>query len=961
MRQILSKHRKELIQTLALLLVFLFCAVTILRQPEYVPGNVLQDRYELLPEEMTVSTGIDDVSEGEIYDDLPEEPEPEPPEEIPPEEVPPEEEKEEQPEEEKPQEQPEEEKPEEEKPEEQPEEKPEEQPEEEKPKEQKPEEKPQDDQKPADEEPEKDPEEKEEDPQDPGQGEQPGDNEDQDDPDRKPGSDPDKPVEDEDADGGNKTGPADDDKPTGDEGDGKTGQEDPLPQRDPDEAIIVTDLNGYDNPRIITYSELPDALLSFRAYIENAEEDMDLRVRLSNDETGSNGTYLTADGDRYQAALANGRNRITLYLRKNGVTDYSITYTIRYVPDKASEENPSVGANPPVITAFGSSGTDDFTEPIRNPNYSFRVQAVDYQGRYLPYDNIQIVFTPEVGESRVLNVPTGSGIYEYDLFFEPPVSGESYQAKVTVTAWDNDGNSTFRSYTLTYVDVSEGTVIGRVGVYIDLTTIGFGIEYGGYEYEVKKGDKASDAVLAALDYYGITPIYSGTAHDNFYLRGISTGFLCYGAEIPSMLEDLLVLDGLPPTQGYSNDSLSEFDFTAGSGWMYTIDGVSYPGRGMSRFELTGSETITLRFTLAMGKDLGLTSYDKGLLSHYCGSWFNGAYHPHHVYEDGGGAVEPGGTCEEEGKIMTWHCLICQHYFMSADHESEPAGYESEIVDEPYITTPAGTHQWEETSKVEPTATEDGYIEYTCKVCHETKRDVLPKTGEEHTEHEWEETSRVEPTATEDGYVEYTCKVCHETKRDVLPKTGEEHTEHEWEETSRVEPTATEDGYVEYTCKVCHETKRDVLPKTGEEHTEHSWEEVSRTEATESAPGEVIYRCSVCGEERTEVLPQLEHTEHSWEEISRTEATESAPGEVVYRCSVCGEERTEVLPQLEHTEHSWEEVSRTEPTATEDGAVTYRCSVCGEERTDVLPKTGEEGGGESGEGGEDGESGEGGGA
>ena len=30
---------------------------------------------------------------------------------------------------------------------------------------------------------------------------------------------------------------------------------------------------------------------------------------------------------------------------------------------------------------------------------------------------------------------------------------------------------------------------------------------------------------------------------------------------------------------------------------------------------------------------------------------------------------------------------------------------------------------------------------------------------------------MEPTATKDGYVEYTCKRCGETKRETLPATG----------------------------------------------------------------------------------------------------------------------------------------------------------------------------------------------
>ena len=68
---------------------------------------------------------------------------------------------------------------------------------------------------------------------------------------------------------------------------------------------------------------------------------------------------------------------------------------------------------------------------------------------------------------------------------------------------------------------------------------------------------------------------------------------------------------------------------------------------------------------------------------------------------------------------------------------------------------------------------------------------------------------MEPTETEDGYIEYTCTICGETYREVLPATG-----HDFVETDRVEPTETEDGYIEYTCTICGETYREILPATG---------------------------------------------------------------------------------------------------------------------------------------------------
>ena len=531
--------------------------------------------------------------------------------------------------------------------------------------------------------------------------------------------------EDPNSDKGNKSGMADRNDPINEEGPGNNGRETPNPMVDPvDSPKIVTDLSEYDNPRIITFKELRSGKLEFFAYIANIEKNMDLRVKYVNDSTGRAGKYLVADGRNYELKLAEGRNKITLYMRKKSTAIYSVTYTIDYLPAKADRDDPAVGEHPPRITAYGTSGLDNFEKHIKIPNYIFRVQAETYKGNYLPYDNMQVKFIPEVGNSRILDIPTGNGLYEYDIYFIPPVSGDEYKAKVEVTAWDKEGNSSFKEYELTYEQVGDDVVIGVCEVFVDMTTIGFGVDYAGFEYEVHRGDKASECVLAALDHYGLTPTYDGTVDDRFYLRGVSSGMLTYGARIPPLLYDLLDMDGLEPGRDTTRDDLFEFDFSQGSGWMYTIDGVNYPGRGMDKYELTGDETITLRFTLAIGKDLGITNSAKGNLSRYCGSWYNGEYHPRHVFDDGGGSVVSGDGCEEETVIRCWHCSICNKYFMSEDHKSVPLGYEDQVQDGSTVKLPPGEHRWEIIRTVDPTAEEEGYTEYECSVCGKTKKEII---------------------------------------------------------------------------------------------------------------------------------------------------------------------------------------------------------------------------------------------
>ena len=176
--------------------------------------------------------------------------------------------------------------------------------------------------------------------------------------------------------------------------------------------------------------------------------------------------------------------------------------------------------------------------------------------------------------------------------------------------------------------------------------------------------------LRFLQERGYEPDYQGSATMNFYLRRISRGDIAYRANVPEHLWELILRDGITTNDNYDRDSIGEFDYTQGSGWMYSINGTLYEGTGMSGYKVRNGITIYVRFTLSYGKDIG--GYDStgggyGSLSSYCGLWINGGYQ-------------------------------------------------------------ALGHDFVETDRLEPTETEDGYIHYRCSKCHEEKTDILPATG-----------------------------------------------------------------------------------------------------------------------------------------------------------------------------------------------------------------------------------------
>ena len=110
-------------------------------------------------------------------------------------------------------------------------------------------------------------------------------------------------------------------------------------------------------------------------------------------------------------------------------------------------------------------------------------------------------------------------------------------------------------------------------------------------------------VAQLLEANGYEYQYSGSLTDGFYLKHIIRSGITNGYAIPSDLEDALNDDGVMWTNSYRENSLGEFDFTAESGWMYSING-TYPNFGMSECFPKDGDVIRIRFTLALGKDIG---------------------------------------------------------------------------------------------------------------------------------------------------------------------------------------------------------------------------------------------------------------------------------------------------------------------------------------------------------------------
>lgn len=391
------------------------------------------------------------------------------------------------------------------------------------------------------------------------------------------------------------------------------------------EAHLVTDLFTGTLER----TALTDDTFSFYVYYSDPSVSADIRVNLNHKPAGAasftgNGRFLTAQGRTYTVKLQKGINKFSVYYTNGAGERKTAAYMITYTERRADASTPAVGDAPPTIR----TNLDGWTGSIRVSSFTFIVGIYTADGKAITrsgaYEGIEVFL-----DGKELKETTGAGgQYEYVLHFDRPVVGDSEDHTVEIRTWDKDGNSRYISYTVTYEAYDEGEVIGHVSMVIDATTVGLGV-LDEFDYDIVQGKPAAATVLAMLEEFGYEPVYDGSAGVGFYLRGIRRSDTFRGAAIPDDLKEFVRRDGIRFTSPCGPDSLSEHDFTTGSGWLFAVNG-TYPGKGLSDFYLNDGDTLYLRYTLAYGKDVGgfiLAGGGYGSLSSYCGMWVNDTYIP----------------------------------------------------------------------------------------------------------------------------------------------------------------------------------------------------------------------------------------------------------------------------------------------------------------------------------------------
>lgn len=313
------------------------------------------------------------------------------------------------------------------------------------------------------------------------------------------------------------------------------------------------------------------------------------RVRVSD----STGTFsLTQDSDgRYTVDM--GREDRQLYIDYKDSTGRSKTYKYQLHFQRGAEDTPE-DRQPTIIAQVEADGTvigltNGLT--MKTPDLIVLVDGRSCNGQQLYANN----YTVSVN-GTVVSAPISQSGYQFG--YTAYLSNEGANT-ITITATDGDGYSATRSWTVYY---ENGDI--TVTVSVEATTVGLGYLVAPTEVTVPGGTDAWTVVQQVLTENGYTVSGSGS-----YLSAIQRSGICSGFFIDSELMELIMADGMDENgagldpQPFSMDSLGEFDFYRWSGWMYSYNG-SYPGYGFNVCKPQDGSVIRVRYTLAMGKDIG---------------------------------------------------------------------------------------------------------------------------------------------------------------------------------------------------------------------------------------------------------------------------------------------------------------------------------------------------------------------
>ena len=390
----------------------------------------------------------------------------------------------------------------------------------------------------------------------------------------------------------------------------------------------------------------------------------------------------------------------------------------------------------------------------------------------------------------------GTGLKNYDI--DRAGAGLRAEGKGTTTIEDRDGNGSLVATggTLTVSDIMGKSSYAASGRGIDGAEIAGGTVIG------KGGDIISDASDSGGKFFG-----AGTG---ILTKKISGGIVeAIGGDVTGIdSKDGMIIvtagQGLGG-DGYANAYSGPIEISGGTvkatGGNVLIDrGLEEPYDGADGVHSTNEVRVSGGTLIAQG---GNTKDGDG------GSGIGNAT------ISGGTVVAVGGTgskyggngFDKNGKVKVTGGKVTAQGGKGNNKNGAAVGNDKNVTGTvTKVDSSTHVHQYSDGDIVKKaTCTSEGYKLKKC----ECGVEELEHIAIDREAHNWVESEHKDATCAEDGYTEYKCSACGETKRDVVPATGEHHFT---VVAKVVAPTYTSEGYTIYKCETCNETeKRDIVP------------------------------------------------------------------------------------------------------------------------------------------------------
>ena len=416
---------------------------------------------------------------------------------------------------------------------------------------------------------------------------------------------------------------------------------------------------------------------------------------------------------------------------------------------------------------------------------------------------------------------------EYDMVPSNPEKGDTNEHVLEIYAEDSYGNADRIQLKLIGERRQPGHQIGTATIYVDMTVLGLGVTdavkydvlaYEPISYVIAKavlGEELPEPYGKARETLGWSGSYEGTLDSGFYLQSLTTGLTANALEgktwpgsnekeVLAAIDDrfrkgtglatlwrCLYRNGLDKSTG-SGMTFGEFDYTSGSGWMYSVGGTTYyPGQSMSAVYLQDGDVLTLRFTLAQGWDVGGGDPGYSNTVGYCVSAVNGGFRISHKMKTeilNGKEIRVCSCCgleetcahadtEYKDQENGTHVKYCNDCDMAiGDWEDHTWGEKS--TGNNHVCTVCGAeerHFWIETENTATCDTE-GESHMYCDICLEERVETAEPKGhaynkrwistDDNTQHYQQCTRCDEPYRFEDhryvyepGWGDYQCATC----------------------------------------------------------------------------------------------------------------------------------------------------------------------------------------------------------